>query len=146
MTTLNYKNGTTWVPLPLTKAVKDLSEALTNLSNTVISSLTERVEILEAGAVEIRIYTTADTSPSSSANTRITITHDLTGYTLIGKIAGLIRGNISNEAKEAIAVAISSATINDVTQTELGFTSSGSTGRSVYGRLVLFLLKNNNNT
>lgn len=32
MTTLNYKNGTTWVPLPLTKAVKDLSETLTNLT------------------------------------------------------------------------------------------------------------------
>lgn len=146
MTTLNYKNGTTWVPLPLTKAVKNLSETLTNLSNTVIPSLAERVEILEAGAVEIRIYTTADTSPSSSTNTRVTITHDLTGYTLIGKVAGLIRGNISSEAKEAISVAISSVTINDVTQTELGFTSSGSTSRSVQGRLVLFLLKNNSST
>lgn len=114
---------------------------ITSMGNTLTSHGT-RLDVLEAGMVEVRIYTTAVTSPKSSANTRVTITHDLTGYTLIGKVAGLIRGNISSEAREAIAVAISSGTMNSTTQTELGFTSSGSTGRDVYGRLVLFLLKN----
>lgn len=137
MATLKYKSGNEWVPINLISTVDDITTMRTN-----ISSLTERVETLEAGAIEIRTYTTADTSPSSSTNTRVTITHDLTGYTLIGKVAGLVRGNISSEAKEAISVAISSATINDTAQTELGFTSSGSTGRTVKGILALFLLKN----